>query len=682
MSVVGEQPRDGVGATSVAAVAAPARAWARLRSTPRPVLISFALVLALTVAASVLHFWQLGDRAFHHDESLHAVYSWYLAEGRGYHHDPLMHGPFLFHSSALTDLLFGDGDAQARSVPALLGAALIPMAWLLRDRIGLAGAVILAALLAISPTILYFSRFARNDAIIAAWTLGIVIAVWRYVDRGQVRYLVATAALLALSFATKETTFITVALFLIYFDLYAAWQMAGQLPGRLGDARGWTPRPRLAVAALLALLLAPVAWLIVAAWPLIAPWRRRLGLIERTAAMDVLLVLGTFALPQFAAGVQVPLEKAGVELARPVSAIFGLSPTYEARVGLVTVVGLLLATAMVGLGWNRRAWLWCALAFYLIFFTLFTTFYTNGDGFASGIWGSLDYWLAQQDVRRGSQPAYYYLMVLPVYEFLPLLVSLFAAIPLLLKGTPFHRFLLFWFGGTLFGLSVAGEKMPWLTVHLALPLAVIAAAALGTLVRAAWRDLRISVVVLAGSGLAAALLLSVLIVRTGLIAGFDHGEDGAKPVELLVYTQTSSQLLEARDRIAAYARESGQGVDLPIYVDSAEGLSWPWAWYLRDYRAVYYADFATGYRPPAGSVVIVYRPNGSVIAATPETWQDAGLFVHRAWFPEVYRGVTFRSFLDDLADGDSRQVWWSFFYRREVPAEIGELYAVLYLPAR
>ncbi|MSQ61406.1 MAG: TIGR03663 family protein [Dehalococcoidia bacterium] len=681
MSVAGDQPRKGA-AAPFAAVAAPARVWARLHSMPRPVLLAFALVLALTVVAAILHFWQLGDRAFHHDESLHAVYSWYLAEGRGYHHDPLMHGPFLFHSTALTFLLFGDGDAQARSVPALLGAALIPLAWLLRDRIGLAGAVILAAMLTISPTILYFSRFARNDAIIAFWTLGMVIAIWRYVDRGQVRYLVATAALLALSFATKETTFITVALFLLYFDLYAAWQMAMQLTGPMGDARGWLPQRRLAFAALLALLLAPVAWFIVAAWPLIAPWRQRLGLIERTPVVDVLLVLGTFALPQFAAGVQVPLEKAGVDLARPVSALLGLSPTYEARVGLVAVVGLLLATAIVGLAWTRRAWLWCALAFYLIFFTLFTTFYTNRDGFASGTWGSLDYWLSQQDVRRGSQPAYYYLMVLPVYEFLPLLASLLAAIPLLLKGTPFHRFLLFWFGGTLFGLSVAGEKMPWLTVHLALPLAVIAAAALGTLVRAVGRDLRRPAGMLAGGGLALALLLGVLTARAGLIASFDHGEDGAKPVELLVYTQTSPQLLDARDRIVAYARESGQGAALPIYVDAAEGLSWPWAWYLRDHRAVSYADFASGYRPSAGSVAIVYRPNTAALAATPQTWREASVFVHRAWFPEVYRGVTFRSFRDDLRDGDSWRASWRYFYRREIPEEIGNLYAVLYLPAQ
>ena len=36
-----------------------------------------------------------------------------------------------------------------------------------------------------------------------------------------------------------------------------------------------------------------------------------------------------------------------------------------------------------------------------------------------------------------------------------------------------NRILLFWLVGTGFALTVAGEKMPWLTVHIALPLAVL-----------------------------------------------------------------------------------------------------------------------------------------------------------------------------------------------------------------
>ncbi|MBI2911572.1 MAG: hypothetical protein HYY05_05465, partial [Chloroflexi bacterium] len=69
---------------------------------------------ALVAAAAALHLWDLGGRALHHDESLHAVYSWYLFIGRGYQHDPLMHGPFQFHGLALLYFLFGVSDFTAR----------------------------------------------------------------------------------------------------------------------------------------------------------------------------------------------------------------------------------------------------------------------------------------------------------------------------------------------------------------------------------------------------------------------------------------------------------------------------------------------------------------------------------------------------------------------------------------
>src|SRR5690242_14183077 len=66
--------------------------------------------LALMAVGLALRMYDLGYRAFHHDESLHAVYSWYLYVGRGYIHDPMMHGPFQFHFNALMYFLFGDNN--------------------------------------------------------------------------------------------------------------------------------------------------------------------------------------------------------------------------------------------------------------------------------------------------------------------------------------------------------------------------------------------------------------------------------------------------------------------------------------------------------------------------------------------------------------------------------------------
>ena len=66
----------------------------------------------------------------------------------------------------------------------------------------------------------------------------------------------------------------------------------------------------------------------------------------------------------------------------------------------------------------------CAGIFYGIFIPLFTTMFTNGQGFATGMVGQLGYWLSQQGVQRGGQPAHYYVVLMALYEFLPLLVGL------------------------------------------------------------------------------------------------------------------------------------------------------------------------------------------------------------------------------------------------------------------
>jgi len=132
---------------------------------------------ALFAAALVLHFWDLGARAMHHDESLHATYSYYLYHGTGYKHDPLMHGPVLFHLTALMYFLFGVTDATARLSAAFAGTALVLTPLLLRRWLGRWGALAASALLVFSPAILYYSRFIREDIFVALWTVGLFIGV-------------------------------------------------------------------------------------------------------------------------------------------------------------------------------------------------------------------------------------------------------------------------------------------------------------------------------------------------------------------------------------------------------------------------------------------------------------------------------------------------------------------------
>jgi uncharacterized protein (TIGR03663 family) len=72
-------------------------------------------------------------------------------------------------------------------------------------------------LLCLTPAFLYFSRFARDDIYMAFLTLALVVAIFRFLERPN-RWLPSVIlGLLALSFATKEATFITVFVFGTFF---------------------------------------------------------------------------------------------------------------------------------------------------------------------------------------------------------------------------------------------------------------------------------------------------------------------------------------------------------------------------------------------------------------------------------------------------------------------------------
>lgn len=86
-------PEDGLSAPTLATTS-PIR-------VPLNITLEGLLYVVILLAAALTRFWDLGSRALHHDESLHAYFSWLLATGQNYVHDPLMHGPFLFHFNAL-----------------------------------------------------------------------------------------------------------------------------------------------------------------------------------------------------------------------------------------------------------------------------------------------------------------------------------------------------------------------------------------------------------------------------------------------------------------------------------------------------------------------------------------------------------------------------------------------------
>ena len=624
-----------------------------------PVLL---LVLGLGLLAVAMRLVDLDAQALHHDESLHATFAWYLAEGRGYVHDPLMHGPLQFHVMAAFFTVFGDSDAMARVPHALAGSALVFVPLLLRRWLGGAGTVAAAALLALSPTLLYYSRFARNDIIVALWTLLLVIAVWRYLEEGRMRWLILVAAMTALSFATKETAYLTVALLLLYLE--------GALVGALLRQRGTRGARRLLEGA----LLLPTAWLVAALWRPLVGARGRLGLGRQPRAADLIIVMGTVTLPFLAAAVRIPLG--GVELS---DSWIG---THAITLWIVT---LLVSSLVVGLLWDWRRFVPIAVIAAVIIVPLFTTSFTNVGGLRSGFWGQLDYWLDQQDVQRGNQPAFYYLMLVPLYEFLTLLPAIVGGLWLLWRRDGLGVLLVWWLAGTFIALTLAGEKMPWLSVHIALPLALVAAYAVGRWVPPWLRALRgkgANVFAWSGTGVAVAavLLVGTLSVRGAASVAYGHPDTAVEP---LIYTQTTPDVPLLAREIREFVESSG-GEPPRVIVDRTASLTWPWAWYLRDLPGVSYesAEFIHE-ELPEGAVLISTSSTVGADSPLRAQFERSVPYRHRWWFPEGgYRAATFGSVFGDLLDGSLLRDWANFVSDDRIDADsLGTLEGEVFFPA-
>lgn len=345
-------------------------------------IIAYIAIVALSVVA---HLWGLDRMAMHHDESIHAWSSWRLYTGAGgfscwsgldengnprggvsaptYCYDPVYHGPSLYFLTAFSYFLFGDGDAQARLPMAVAGILMVASCWWLRPYLGTRGALAAAVLLGFSPSLLYYTRFARHDGLMVLWEVWMVVGVFRWLDTGRSRWLYLLAAALALAIGTHELYYILFFIFGIFvlMRLLAESRFARYLNIGL-----------LAVIGLCVLLMVINA-------PL--PFGRGLYLGEKA-----FLVASALLLAWLCQRLWDP---------RPI-----------------------LTSRLRQLWFEDRPTLWIALSILGgLYLVQYTTFFAYPRGAIDGLYAGLAYWLgSQQEYARGDQPWYYYLMQLPLYD--------------------------------------------------------------------------------------------------------------------------------------------------------------------------------------------------------------------------------------------------------------------------
>ncbi|MFC4988037.1 flippase activity-associated protein Agl23 [Saliphagus infecundisoli] len=167
-------------------------------------------LLAIAALAVAVRLAFLGERVAHWDEG-RVGYDILRYGATGlWEYRPIVHGPFLIHVNDLVFALLGPTDFAMRLVVAGVGGLLPLAAWLFRDHLRPLEVVSVGALLAASPILVYYSRFMRNDVLVATFMLFALGMAVRLSVTGRTRYLYAAALCSGLGFTTKENAVVYV----------------------------------------------------------------------------------------------------------------------------------------------------------------------------------------------------------------------------------------------------------------------------------------------------------------------------------------------------------------------------------------------------------------------------------------------------------------------------------------
>ncbi len=344
---------------------------------------------------------------------------------------------------------------------------------------------------------------------------------------------------------------------------------------------------------------------------------------------------------------------------------------------------------------------------------LFQTICTKMGGLYTGAWQGLAYWIPQHEVSRANQPWFYYVMIGSVYEFLPLLFGSAGVLYYLRKGDLLGLMLGFWAVSSFFLYSISGERMPWLLVNIAVPFILLTAKFVGDVIeglswRSVLRPLPVAMFVLVPLGIAGAVYLlqahltaeglsprdrtwALLFLFTALgavwalplrqssaflnlkVAGLgigvlllglstfvairtnyeqphpwrDNYDD--TPVELLVYSQGSADLVETADLLKSEVITGDRDTQL-VAVDYE--VWYPFNWYVRNEEksgALKFQCFKeeddSGYQSfcspieeePILSALLLSTTHGNRYQPHLQQMEREGPLHNLLWFPELYR---------------------------------------------
>ena len=546
--------------------------------------VGCALVLAV---AAILRVLYLELKPLHHDEGVNGFFLLGLLRQGKYQYNPSnYHGPTLYYFT-LPLASFADSHHWLstwvlRSVTVAFGVATVWLALCLRRYIGAVGALACAALLAVSPGMVFFSRYYIHEMLFVFFTLGIVVGALRFYEGGATepdagrKKLGGSAGLLVavFSFALVAVTLATVK---YYASLARAWTVFFLLLIvaclaalvallRLYDGARVYYLALTSVSAALMFATKETAFItagvLLIAWGMAAAWVRLVG--------------------RRGWGRPAEAKKKRARDKRAAGAAEGFAP---APLRLAERFG----------GWTHALYLLVASVALFLFVNIiyYSSFFTNPKGVKDAV-EALLIWRKTGESGFHGYPFYKYFEWLVFGSYsdgwqfgeeapLVILAALGALLSLWKTRRRFPLFAALWGFGLFAAYSIIKYKTPWLALSWLLPFAVSGGYAVDKLYRTRPRGWRFVAGWMLGVSLAAAAYQSYRL-------NFVHYDDDRYPY---VYAHTKRDFHALIDEMGRIAERTGDKYNAGINVAVENQEYWPMPWYVRDYKHIGYAGQVT-----------------------------------------------------------------------------------------
>jgi uncharacterized protein (TIGR03663 family) len=534
--------------------------------------------------AALVRLYQLELRPMHHDEGVNGFFLMNLMRSGVFNYDPSnYHGATLYYFTLpLANLAehFQMLDSWVlRLVPVIFGMATVWLALCLRRYIGAVGALAAAALLALSPGVVFFSRYFIHEMMFVFFTLGLVVAALRlYETSGRAE---AWPAHGEASTTNKllELLIILVAIPAIVQYAFSITQFVFQLSGLFSKkpdaAPGFNLPGSLVIFGLIALVVLVALYERARATYLIlgAVSAALLFATKETAFISVGVLLIAWALTWAYASIAArqgwleAREPAGTR-ARRKQGGKGSERTAERNTGLSGVVERLG-------GWRRVSILSVAALgiFFSVNILFYSSFFTNPKGVADSL-KAFDIWTKTGKSEFHGKPVYMYVKWL-LQEESPILALATVGALIALWRVRRNRFALFvalWGFGLLAAYSLINYKTPWLALSMIVPFALVGGYAVNVIYKANP----------AAALVALAVALAVCAYQAYQVNLVHYDEDAY----IYVYAHTKRSYVDLINEVERIAQLDEKKFETPINVAAPE--YWPMPWYLRNYKNVGY----------------------------------------------------------------------------------------------